>query len=171
MLKDTMAQALNDQVNAEFHSAYIYLSMSAYFESVGLPGMAAWMRAQTQEELLHGSKLFDFINERGGRALLQPIAAVPTAWESPLAVFEAALAHEEYVTGRINDLVDLAVSERDHATNSFLAWFVNEQVEEEATAGAIVQQLRLLGDNRGGLFMVDRELGQRVFVAPAANGQ
>jgi len=165
MLKDKIQGALNEQINAELHSAYIYLSMCAYFESQGLSGMAAWMKAQTQEEMAHAAKLFDFVNERGGRVLLQPIAEVPTSWASPLAVFEAALAHEEYITGRINDLVDLAIAERDHATNSFLGWFVDEQVEEEASAGGIVDQLKLVGDNRGGLFMIDKELGQRVFNA------
>ncbi len=162
-----MQEALNDQLKWEFYSGYLYLSMSAYFLSINLPGFANWMHVQAQEELSHGMKFFDFINERGGRVFLQAADAPPSEWSSPLDVFEEAYAHEQIVTGRINDLVNLALEERDHASNIFLQWFVSEQVEEEANADGVVQQLKLMGDARGGLFMLDKELGQRVFTPPA----
>jgi len=139
----------------------LYLSMSAYFQSINLPGFANWMRIQTQEELVHAMKFYDFINERGGRVMLQGVEAPPTEWSSPLDVFENAYKHEQKVTGLINDLVNLAVGERDHATNIFLQWFVTEQVEEEASADEVVQKLKLVGDDSGGLFMLDGEMGQR----------
>jgi ferritin len=156
-----MQAALNKQINAELHSAYIYLSMAAYFEDKNLTGFAHWMRVQAKEELGHAMKFFDFIVERRGRVLLEPVAAVPIEWASPLAVFENALAHEQKVTGLIHGLVNLAIEERDHAANSFLQWFVDEQVEEEASADAIVQQLKLAGDSGVALLMLDRELGAR----------
>lgn len=170
MISKKIEQALNDQINAEFYSAYLYLSMQAYFESANLAGCATWMKAQTQEEVMHAMKMYDFVNERSGRVLLKPIDGPPTDWESPLAVFEAVLEHERKVTGLINDLVDLAINEKDHATNTFLQWFVNEQVEEESSAEAAVQQLRMMKDAPGGLFMLDRELGQRVFTPPPNEG-
>jgi ferritin len=161
MLSDKMQAAMNTQINAELHSAYIYLSMSAYFEDQNLPGFAHWMRMQWGEELVHAQKFFDFINERRGRVLLEAIDAVPTEWDSPLAVFENAFEHERKVSKMIDDLVDLAVKEKDHAANSFLQWFVDEQVEEESSADAIVQQLKLIGDSGHGLYMLDQELGTR----------
>jgi len=171
MISKKMEEALNAQVNAELYSAYLYLSMESYFQSLNLNGFANWMRVQTQEEVSHAMKIYDFINERGGRALLKGIDAPPTEWNSPLAVFKAAYAHEQKVTGLINGLVDLAIKEKDHATNSFLQWFVNEQVEEEASADEIVQQLKMMEKAPGGMFMLDRELGQRVFTPPAAEGE
>ena len=170
MISKKMEEALNDQVNAELYSAYLYLSMESYFKSQNLNGFANWMRVQTQEEVSHAMKIYDFVNERGGRMLLKGIEGPPTKWKSPLAVFEAAYAHEQKVTGLINKLVDLAIKEKDHATNSFLQWFVNEQVEEEASADEIVQQLKMMENAPGGMFMLDRELGQRVFTPPAAEG-
>ncbi len=171
MISKKMEEALNAQVNAELYSAYLYLSMESYFQSLNLNGFANWMRVQTQEEVSHAMKIYDFINERGGRALLKGIDAPPTEWNSPLAVFKAAYDHEQKVTGLINGLVDLAIKEKDHATNSFLQWFVNEQVEEEASADEIVQQLKMMEKAPGGMFMLDRELGQRVFTPPAAEGE
>lgn len=168
MLKPRMQDALNEQINKEYYSAYLYLSMSSYFESVNLSGFAKWMNAQYQEEIQHVLKFFRYIVERGGRVLLQPIEGPPTEWDSPLAAFEAAYGHEVLVTGLINDLVDLAVAEHDHATNNFLQWFIEEQVEEEASTDGVVQQLKLAGDG-GGLFLLDRELGQRVFTPPAGD--
>ena len=168
MISKKMEEALNAQVNAELYSAYLYLSMESYFQSLNLNGFANWMRVQTQEEVSHAMKIYDFINERGGRALLKGIDAPPTEWNSPLAVFKAAYAH---VTGLINGLVDMAIKEKDHATNSFLQWVVNEQVEEEASADEIVQQLKMMEKAPGGMFMLDRELGQRVFTPPAAEGE
>jgi ferritin len=128
------------------------------------------MRAQTQEEIVHAMKMYDFINERGGRVILKAIETPPSEWDSALGAFEAAYAHEQIVTGRINDLVNLAVEEKDHATNAFLQWFVNEQVEEETSADNVVQNLKMAQDAPGALFMLDRELGQRVFTPPAAQG-
>ncbi|GAB4427982.1 MAG: ferritin [Anaerolineae bacterium] len=161
MLSEKMQAAMNKQINAELHSAYIYLSMAAYFEDQNLPGFAHWMRLQAKEEVGHAMKFFDFIVERRGRVLLEPVAAVPTDWPSPLAVFENALAHEQKVTGLINDLVNLAIAEKDHASNSFLQWFVDEQVEEEASADAIVQKLKMAGDTPVALLILDQELGER----------
>ena len=170
MVSKKMEEALNKQVNAEMYSAYLYLSMESYFKSLNLNGFANWMRMQTQEEMMHAMKIYDFINERGGRIILKPIEGPSTEWDSPLAVFEAVYAHEQKVTGLINDLVDLAIEEKDHATNTFLQWFVNEQVEEEASADEIVQQLKMMENAPGGMFMLDRELGQRVFTPPASEG-
>ena len=167
MLKEKIEQALNDQLNAEMYSAYLYLSMSAYFQSLSLGGFANWMRVQAQEELVHAMKFYDFVNERGGRVTLKPIDAPETSWESPLAAFEAAYAHEQKVTALINDLVNLALGEKDHATHIFLQWFVTEQVEEEDSANEVVQKIKLMGDASGGMFMLDRELGQRIFTPPA----
>ena len=161
MLPDRMEKALNGQVNAELYSSYLYLSMNAYFKSVNLDGFANWMYAQAQEELMHAMKLYDFINQRGGRSLLAAIEAPPDQWDSPLAVFEDTLKHEKKVTGLINGLVDIAMEERDHATQIFLQWFVTEQIEEEESVGNVLEQLKLLGDAKQGLFMMDRELAAR----------
>jgi ferritin len=171
MINKKMEEALNGQVNAEMYSAYLYLSMESYFRSLNLNGFANWMRVQTQEEMMHAMKIYDFINERGGRVILKAIKGPPTKWESPLVVFKAVYAHEQKVTGLINKLVDLAVKEKDHATNTFLQWFVNEQVEEESSADGIVQQLKMMKNTPGGMFMFDRELGQRVFTPPATEGE
>ena len=170
MISKKTEEALNQQVNAELYSAYLYLSMESYFKSENLNGFANWMRVQTQEEVAHATKIYDFINERGGRVTLKAIEGPQTEWDSALAVFKATYEHEQKVTGLINDLVDLAIKEKDHATNSFLQWFVNEQVEEESSADAIVQQLKMMENAPGGMFMLDRELGQRVFTPPATEG-
>ena len=168
MLSEKMEEALNDQINAELYSAYLYLSMSAYFDATNLKGFANWMRVQNQEETMHAMKLFSYVAEKGGTVTLQPIDGPQTEWESPLAVFEATFEHEQKVTGLINALVDTALEEHDHATNIVLQWFVTEQVEEEASADEVLQQLKLMGDAPGGLFMLDRELGARVFNPPPA---
>ena len=167
MIDERMQDAINKQLNAELYSSYLYLSMSAYFQSVNLGGFANWMRVQAKEELAHAMKFYDYVNERGGRVILHPVEEPPSEWDSPLATFEHVYRHEQKVTGLINKLVDLAVKARDHATNNFLQWFVSEQVEEEASADEVVQKLKLVGDDPSGLFMIDRELAQRVFVAPA----
>lgn len=167
MLNDRMGKALNEQVNWELYSSYFYLSMSSYFESISLSGCAAWMKAQAQEELFHAIKIYDYINERGGRAILTAIGQPPADWASPLAVFEEVLAHEQKVTGLINDLVNLALDERDHASNIFLQWFVSEQVEEEATVGDVLEKFKLIGDDKSGLFAMDQQLSTRVFTPPA----
>ena len=170
MISEKMQDALNEQVNAELYSAYLYLSMEAYFESINLAGFANWMRVQTQEEVSHAMKIYDYIDERGGRNTLKPIAGPPVKWDSPLAVFKAGYAHEQKVTGLINELVNLSIELKDHATNMFLQWFVNEQVEEEKNADDIVQKLKLMADAPGGLYMLDTELAQRIFTPPPAEG-
>ncbi len=167
MLKEKMLAAFNKQINAEMYSAYLYLSMEAYFQSINLTGFANWMRVQTQEEMMHAMKFYDFVFERGGKVTLEAIDKPPLTWDSPLAAFKEVLKHEQHVTSLINDLVDLAIKEKDHASNIFLQWFVTEQVEEEASADAVIQRLKLAKDNASGLFMIDAELGQRVFTMPA----
>jgi len=171
MISKKMVKALNEQVNAELYSAYLYLSMEAYFKSLNLNGFANWMMVQTQEEASHAMKIYEFINERGGRIILKAIDDPETEWDSPLAVFKAVYEHEQKVTGLINNLVNLAIEEKDHATNTFLQWFVNEQVEEESSADDMVQQLKMMEQAPGGLFMLDRELAQRIFTPPAAEGE
>jgi ferritin len=168
MLTEKMQKALNGQLNAELYSAYLYLSMNAYFKSVNLDGFANWMYYQAQEELEHSMKFYDFVIQRGGKAVLTQIEAPPTEWDSPLAVFEATLAHEQKVTGLINELVEIALGEHDHATNIFLQWFVSEQVEEEESVSGVLEQLKLMGDAQGGLFMIDRELAKR---SPSAGSE
>jgi ferritin len=168
MISKNIEKALNEQINAEMYSAYLYLSMESYFMSLNLNGFANWMRVQVQEELTHAMKIFDFVNERGGRTMLKSIAAPQAEWKSPLAVFEATYKHEQKVTGLINELVNLAVKEKDHATNVFLQWFVSEQVEEESSAQKIAQQLKMLEKTPAGILMLDRELGQRVFKPSAS---
>ena len=170
MLNEKMKKALNDQLNAELYSSYLYLSMNAYFKSVNLDGFANWMYYQAQEELGHALKFYDFIIQRGGRVQLQQVEAPPTEWSSPLAVFEATLQHEQKVTGLINDLVEIASNERDHATQIFLQWFVSEQVEEEDNVGGVLEQLKLMGEAKGGLFMIDRELAKRKPSATSEGG-
>ncbi len=171
MIDKKMQGAFNEQINAELYSAYLYLSMVAYFESINLPGFANWMRIQTQEEVMHAMKIYDYVNERDGRVILKSIGEPQSEWESPLAAFEAAYQHEQKVTGLINELVNLAIKEKDHAANMFLQWFVNEQVEEESNADAIVQKIRLMADAPGGMYMLDNEMGQRVFTPPVTKGE
>ena len=161
MIAPKMLEAMNEHLNVEFYSAYYYLSMSAYFHDTDFNGFGNWMRIQYTEELAHAGKFFDFINDREGKIHLKPIAEPPGEWGSPLEVFEDTLKHEQEVTQKIYDLVDLSLEIRDHASNTFLQWFVTEQVEEEATASEIIQQLKLVGDDGNGLFLLDRELGQR----------
>jgi len=161
MLSKKMEKALNEQINAELYSAYIYLSMAAWFESQNLQGFATWMKVQNREETGHAMKLFGFVIERRGRVTLAAIEEPAKEWKSPLAVFEGALEHEKYITGRIGDLVNQAIAEKDHATNAFLQWFVNEQVEEEAAADSIVQKLKMAEKSTGALLMLDHELGKR----------
>ncbi len=171
MLSKSIEEALNRQLNWELYSSYVYYSMAAYFDSIDLAGASQWMKSQTQEEVLHATKFYDYIVERGGRVVMDSIPAPKTEWASPIEAFEDALHHEEDVTRRINDIMNLAVSERDHATQIFLQWFISEQVEEEASVNAVVQKLKLAGGSPGGLFMIDRELAARplVFQPPAAS--
>jgi ferritin len=161
MISKKMQDALNGQINAEMYSAYLYLAMNAYFQSINFNGFAQWMKVQCQEEMGHAMKIYDFITERGGRVVLESIDKPQGEWKSPLAAFEAAYKHEQKVTGLINNLVELAKKERDHATDIFLQWFVTEQVEEEKNASDIVTKLQMLKDSAGSMFMLDKELGKR----------
>lgn len=161
MMTDKMEKALNEQINEEMYSAYLYLAMSAWFESQNLPGFASWMKVQTREENGHAMKLFEFIHERRGRVVLQAIKEPAREWKSALAAFEAAFKHEQHITGRIDELVNLAVAEKDHAAAGFLQWFVKEQVEEEASADRIVQMLKMAANAPGALLMLDHAMGER----------
>ncbi|KOH45162.1 ferritin [Sunxiuqinia dokdonensis] len=164
MLKEKVLKALNNQINAEMHSAYLYLSMSAYFEDKGLAGFANWMKVQYKEELSHALKIFDYVNERNGRVVLEPIAGVPIDFDGIIDVFEKTLEHEQKVTQMIDELMDVAVGASDHATQSFLQWFVDEQVEEEANVNELLDNLRLIDGQGNGVFMLNRELQARTFV-------
>lgn len=156
-----MRKAINDQINAELYSSYLYAAMSMYLESADMSGAAAWMKAQAREELVHAGKFMDYVNERGGRVVLKAIEEPPSEWDSVLDVFQTALGHEEKVSSMINGLVTLAREEKDHMTDNFLQWFVAEQVEEEASAAEVVRKLKLAGSSGGGMFMIDNELGRR----------
>jgi len=168
MLNAKMQEALNRHLNAELFSSYLYLSMAAYFEDKSLPGMANWMRVQAGEENLHAMKFYDFINQRRGRVVLRAIEEPKSEWNSPLEAFEEALAHERKITALVGELTNLALAEKDHAAATFLQWFVNEQVEEEANVSTIVDQLRLVGDNGVAIYMIDQQLGQRAPATAAA---
>jgi len=161
MLSKAMQDAINEQVRDELYSAYLYLSMAAYFEANSLPGFAAWMRAQSQEEVSHAMKLFDFVNERGGRVELHAIEKPPTDFESPRDVFVMTYEHEQKVTGLIHDLYEVALEETDYAAQVMLHWFIDEQVEEEDSVSQILDTLERIGDRDQGLIMLDRELGRR----------
>lgn len=161
MLSSRMEKALNQQINAELYSSYLYLSLAAYFESENLKGMAHWMRLQSVEETAHAMRFFDFINDRGGRVELTVIETPKTKWQSPREAFEDVCAHERKVSTMIDELMNLAVVEKDGAAHDFLEWFVREQVEEEATAQLILTRLKLVGDSGVGLYLLDQELGKR----------
>ena len=163
MISKKLEAAINAQINAEMWSAYLYLSMSAYCQEAGFPGMANWFAVQFKEEQDHAMIFFNYLQSRGGRVLLSPIAEVPTEWTSPLAAFEHTLEHEGKVTSLINNLMALAVEEKDFAAQSRLNWFVDEQVEEEENATELIQKLRLIGDNGYGLYQLDQELAARVY--------
>lgn len=167
MLNQKIQDAINEQVTAEFYSAYLYMAMSAQFEEMNLKGMASWMQMQAKEELAHGMGLYNYVVERGGRGQMNAIEAPSKEWDSPLAIFEAAYEHELKVSALINGIVDLAIQEKDHATNNFMQWYVKEQVEEEASADEVVQKLKMVKDQPGGLYMVDNELGARTFTMPS----
>jgi ferritin len=161
MIDKRIQDALNEQLNAEFFASYYYLSMSAFFKETDFDGFATWMRGQAQEELSHAMKIFDFINDREGVVELAEIKAPTLTWDGPLTAFEDAYTHEKEVTEQIYRLVDMSLEKRDHATNTFLQWFVTEQVEEESAANDIVNKLKLVGNDGNGLFLLDRDLGER----------
>lgn len=161
MIKKKIEKALNDQINAEIHSFYVYLAMAAWLEHQDWTGMAKWMKSQAREEMSHAMKFFEYLNDRNGKVVLTAIAAPKVEWATALAVFEAALAHERMITGRIDALVELATAEKDHGTAAFLQWFVTEQVEEEATLEPVVGKLAMAGDNVAALMSMDRYLAMR----------
>ena len=167
MMNKKIEEAFNEQLNAELFSSYLYLSMVNYFADENLDGMATWMRIQTDEERMHGMKFLDFINDRGGRTVLKQIDQPKIEWSSALEAFQDGYNHECLISSKINDLVTLANAEGDHAASAFLQWFVTEQVEEEATALAVVEKLKKIGDNPVGLLMIDDQLSQRAPAAPA----
>ena len=166
MISEKMQAAFCDQINKELYSEYLYLSMKAYFLNLNLNGFATWMDVQVQEEHAHAMGMFDYVIERGGSVELMAIDKPETNWNSPLEVFKAVLAHEEYVTSRINALMDVAEETKDRAATIFLNWYLKEQVEEEANVGGVLAQLEMIGDDKSGLFALDKELGARTFVAP-----
>ncbi|MCD4812794.1 ferritin [bacterium] len=167
-MNKNLEKALNDQINAEFYSGYLYLAMSAYFEEQNMTGFAGWMYVQYQEEITHAVKFFRYVLERGGSVTLDTIAKPATDWKNAEEVFAEVVKHEHYVTGLINKLVDLAIAEKDHATNNMLQWFVAEQVEEEANVAQIFGQIKMVQESKQGLYMLNKELGLRVFVDATA---
>ncbi|MFC1679245.1 ferritin [Elusimicrobiota bacterium] len=166
MIDKKMLKGLNEQITKEYYSAYLYLAMAAYLETQDLPGFAKWMRIQAQEELCHGTIMFNYICEQGERVVLGKIDAPPATFKSLKDVWQRTLDHEKVVTASIHNLVDISIAERDHATKQFLEWFVSEQVEEESTAGTWLGQVKRGGSSEA-LFMMDKEAGARVFTAPA----
>jgi len=169
-MNKTIEQAFNDHLNAEFFSAYLYLSMANYLAARNLDGMAHWMRLQVEEERSHAIRFIDYMHERDGRVILQQIDQPKVEWEGPLEIFREAYEHECLITSKINALVDLAIKQNDHATTTFLQWFVTEQVEEEANVSAIVSRLEMIGDHGMGILMMDQQLAQRTITPdPAGN--
>lgn len=162
MIKEKIEEALNEQINEEFYSAYLYLSAAAYFDEQGLDGFENWMRLQAQEEVDHAMRFFDYIEERGGRVELENIEKPKIDWGSPLEAFEDALEHEQHITKKINELADLAEEENDRATMNMLQWFIDEQVEEEDSTEEVVQKLKMIDDSPSALMMMDSKLGERM---------
>lgn len=170
MLSQQMQDALNQQINEELFSAYLYASMASHFEFTNLPGFAQWMRIQGQEELVHARKIVDYVNNRNGRVVFQALAAPKTEWATPLAALEDAYKHECHISECINNLQGMALKQNDHASHAFLEWFATEQVEEESNADSIVQALKMVEGAPSGMFLLDREMAQRSN-APADTGE
>lgn len=166
MISEKMEKAFNDQINAEFYSEYLYLSMLSYFETLNLKGFVNWMTVQIQEEHAHAMGMFNYVHERGGKVELEAIEKPETKWESPLEVFEHVLKHEQLVTSKINALMDVAESEKDRAALSFLDWYLKEQVEEESSVSGVLATLKLIDDDKKALLILDKDLAARTFVAP-----
>jgi len=160
-LSQDLYEALNDQVQAEFHSAYLYMAMAGYFEDANFDGFATWMKAQAKEEMEHGLKIYNYLFERGTKPVLKTLEAPPSQWQSPLDAFQAALEHERYISSRIVNLMELAIAHKDQAAVVFLNWFINEQVEEEDNVSKIVAKLEMVGQSIGGMFQLDYRLGKR----------
>jgi ferritin len=164
MLSEKVCKSLNKQLNRELYSAYLYLAMSAHFAEASLEGMANWMYVQSKEEMTHAMKFFNYIVERNGKIVLGKLDGAEGKWEKPVDAFEAALEHEKYITKNIYELLSLAREEKDYATELMLNWFVAEQAEEEDNVGRVIDMLKMVKDSSEGLFMIDRELGQRQFL-------
>jgi ferritin len=165
MIGERLLTAINDQVKNELESYYIYLSMAAYFHDISLDGMAHWMRCQAHEEMNHAMKFFDHILDRGGKVVLQDLAQLKTEWTSPAEAFQDAYNHEQFISGKINELTSIAREEKEYASEPLLSWFLDEQVEEEATSSKISAELEMIGNDKSALLMIDRELGARAFPA------
>jgi len=165
MIGERLEQAINDQIKNELESYYIYLSMAAYFHSISLDGMGHWMRCQAHEETIHAMKFFDHLNDRGGTVVLQDLAQLKTEWSSPLEAFQDAYAHEKFISEKINDLITICREEKEYATEPLLAWFADEQVEEEVSTGKVTDELEMVGEDKTALLMLDRELAQRAYPA------
>jgi len=168
MVSEKMNTALNEQINKELFSEYLYQAMGAWFQAEGLPGLGSWMAVQAQEEHFHAMKLVDYVYETGGRVIFEAIERPESEFASPAAIYDATLDHEQFITASINGLVDLALELKDHATNNFLQWYVAEQVEEEAGAQAIIDKLKWIGDSGNAMLQLDAQLGARVYTPPAA---
>ena len=163
MIGERLNAAINDQIKNELESYYIYLSMAAYFHSNSLDGMGHWMRAQAHEEMIHAMKFMEHLIDRGGKVVLQDLKQLKTEWNSPLEAFQDALEHEKFISGKIDELTTIAREEKDYASEPLLAWFTDEKIEEEATAGKIVDELAMIGEDKSALLMLDRELGGRAY--------
>jgi ferritin len=166
MISKKMAKAINKQINAELYSSYLYFAMSSQAAVIGLKGLANWMYVQTKEEMTHALKFCNYLSDQGEQALMEAIGQPPTSFKSPLHMFEETLKHEKIVTSRINELANLAAEEKDHATAALLQWYITEQVEEEKNATEIIALLKMAGDNKGALIMLDKDLAARTFVPP-----
>jgi len=166
MINEKVGNIINEQINKELYSAYLYLSMSAYFSEIGLLGFANWMRVQTQEEQAHAMLMYDFLINRGAKVVLKTVDAPPSNWTTPLQVLEEVLVHEVYVTSLINNIITVAEEVKDRATISYMNWFIDEQVEEEANAQDIISKLKLIGEDKSALYLLDKDLAARVFVQP-----
>ena len=166
MLSKKMEKALNEQINKEMYSAFLYMSMSAHSTNIGLPGFANWFMVQYKEEMEHAMKIYDYVNNQGGKIKLMTIGEPPSDFKDPMDMFRRTLKHEQFVTKCINELVNLSIQEKDHATQIFLQWFVTEQIEEEGNDNDIISKLELAGTKGNGLFMVDKELSTRVYNPP-----
>jgi ferritin len=165
MISKTMFNAMNEQIKHELESAYIYLSMAHYFHSQNLDGMAHWMRAQVHEETIHAMKFFDHLTSRGASLTLLDLKQIKTTWKNPLEPWKDAYAHEQFITAKIHALLKIARKENDYTAEPLLAWFVNEQIEEESNTDKVCRQMEMIGDSKQGIFMLDRELGTRIFTA------
>jgi ferritin len=167
MLSEKMTKALNEQINKEMYSAYLYLSMSSYSDYKGLKGFANWYFVQQQEEMDHAMRIYNYVQEQNARVDLKVIDQPPADFGTPLEIVQKTLEHEQFVTELVNNLMNLAIEEKDHASKIFLQWFISEQIEEEASVNAILDKLKLAGEKGNGLFMIDKELMARVFVPSA----